>query len=82
MGLHGNGLWGSSCANTKGTHRVKCPICGKIEVTGYNKSKFHHHKQDENGKWYIDRCPKQCPNCGGLHYNFWKCSDCGYENNE
>lgn len=33
MGLHGSGVWGQSSANVKGSHRVKCPVCGKERTT-------------------------------------------------
>jgi ssDNA-binding Zn-finger/Zn-ribbon topoisomerase 1 len=78
MGLHGHGIFGQSMANSKGSRRVKCPDCGKIEVPG-SWSNRHPIKHDAGGKPYIVMCPRKCPKCGKLHYHLGLCPDCGYD---
>lgn len=78
MGLHGSGVWGQSSANTKGHKRVRCPVCGKVEVVG-SRSHAHLHLRGPDGRYYIARCVHQCPKCGKMHYYMCKCPDCGYD---
>jgi len=68
---HGEGIFGMSAANIKGSERCKCEKCGKTWVKG------SHNKHNPNGD-----CPYECPKCGGLNWardEIAKCPDCGHD---
>lgn len=77
MGLHGNGLFGSSSANARNGHKKpKCPHCGVRFTTG-GRNLHNSYYNEETGEV---GCPYRCEKCGEQKWDWsWEiCTSCGH----